>query len=345
MGISSDISKFLQGLYRLQTVAELSGTVCRALPELIGGENAIVCRHDANLRIITAMVATHPFSRMNVLPHVNETGMMAQHPLWEHAFDPQRPVVTLSSVVSKRVWHQNPMYGEVFAHDGIEDQIHIEIEGDPVHFTSLNVLRGKRGFSRDAHDTMLALRPHVAQAFANASLVEKAGLVHGGSDCNWIIPVGTSGTVDLDGETLLPALAIRFGGGGNLPEGIQRWIREHVRLLNEGLIEAQLAPLLHREGADLWRCILFRDFERGRYLLSLKLMVERRDPDRLSPREMEVYRWVAEGKTNEEISIILGLSINSVKTYIRRGLIKLGVENRTAAVAAWKHRLDCHPKG
>ncbi len=345
MSVSSDVLKFLHGLYRFQTVAELSENICRELPGLVGGENAIICRHDANLRIITAMVATHAFSRANVLPHINESGAMALHPLWEHAFDPRRPVIALSSVVSQAEWHGNPMYNEVFAHDGIEDQIHIEVEGDPVHFTSLNVLRGKRGFSREAQDIMLALRPHVAQAFANAALVEKAGLVSGLADGNWLIPVNMTGRVDLDGEALLPALSARLGGCGRLPDGIERWIRDQIEQLNGGAMETALEPLIYRDQACTWRCVLFRDFDRGRYLLSLRLLDDRRSPDRLSPREMEIFRWVAEGKTNEEIAIILGISLNTVKTYIRRGLLKLGAENRIAAAATWRTHLECHPKG
>jgi DNA-binding CsgD family transcriptional regulator len=54
----------------------------------------------------------------------------------------------------------------------------------------------------------------------------------------------------------------------------------------------------------------------------------------LSQREIEVLEWVEKGKTNEQISEILGLSQNTVKTFLKRAFIKLGVENRTAAISA-----------
>ena len=42
-------------------------------------------------------------------------------------------------------------------------------------------------------------------------------------------------------------------------------------------------------------------------------------------------RWIREGKSNEEIAIILGLKISTVKTHVQHILRKLGVENRLAA--------------
>ncbi len=54
----------------------------------------------------------------------------------------------------------------------------------------------------------------------------------------------------------------------------------------------------------------------------------------LSPRA-EVLLWIAQGKNNEEIAIILGVSRNTIKKHVVRVLEKLGVESRnTAAVRA-----------
>src|SRR5882724_1372438 len=55
----------------------------------------------------------------------------------------------------------------------------------------------------------------------------------------------------------------------------------------------------------------------------------------LSPREAEVLLWIAQGKNNEEIGIILGVSRNTIKKHVVRVLEKLGVESRnTAAIRA-----------
>lgn len=53
----------------------------------------------------------------------------------------------------------------------------------------------------------------------------------------------------------------------------------------------------------------------------------------LTPREREVLEWVAKGKTNLEVGIILRLSPRTVQKHLEHLFIKLGVENRTAAAA------------
>ncbi len=57
----------------------------------------------------------------------------------------------------------------------------------------------------------------------------------------------------------------------------------------------------------------------------------------LTIREQEIMKWVAEGKTNWEISVILGVSLNTVKFHLKNIYQKFGgVENRWAAVAQWQ---------
>jgi DNA-binding CsgD family transcriptional regulator len=52
----------------------------------------------------------------------------------------------------------------------------------------------------------------------------------------------------------------------------------------------------------------------------------------LTPRESEVLYWIAQGKTNAEISLVLGLKVSTVKSYVFELFNKLGVSNRHAAI-------------
>lgn len=54
----------------------------------------------------------------------------------------------------------------------------------------------------------------------------------------------------------------------------------------------------------------------------------------LAPREVEVLRLVAVGMTNGEVAGELGLSVETVRAYLRSATRRLGVHNRTAAVHA-----------
>ena len=51
----------------------------------------------------------------------------------------------------------------------------------------------------------------------------------------------------------------------------------------------------------------------------------------LTARETEVLNWIAQGKTNYEIGVILRACTRTVCKHVERILVKLSVENRTAA--------------
>lgn len=57
----------------------------------------------------------------------------------------------------------------------------------------------------------------------------------------------------------------------------------------------------------------------------------------LSGRELDVLREVAHGRSNEEIAEALSISVNTVRSHVRKILIKLELENRTqAAIYAYE---------
>jgi len=52
---------------------------------------------------------------------------------------------------------------------------------------------------------------------------------------------------------------------------------------------------------------------------------------KLTPREAEVLSWMSEGKTNQEIGVIVGASTGTICKHVEHILSKLHVENRTTA--------------
>lgn len=52
---------------------------------------------------------------------------------------------------------------------------------------------------------------------------------------------------------------------------------------------------------------------------------------KLTPREAEVLLWVAQGKSNSEIGVILGMAEKTVKVHLGHIFEKLGTDNRNAA--------------
>ncbi len=64
----------------------------------------------------------------------------------------------------------------------------------------------------------------------------------------------------------------------------------------------------------------------------------------LSPLEVEILRWVQEGKTNDEIGIILGMSKWGVKYHLRNIMERLDVTTRTQAVSQAMGQGLLHPR-
>ncbi|WP_101757256.1 autoinducer binding domain-containing protein [Oceanicoccus sp. KOV_DT_Chl] len=60
----------------------------------------------------------------------------------------------------------------------------------------------------------------------------------------------------------------------------------------------------------------------------------------LTPRQKEILKWCAEGKTSYEIGVILSISERTVNFHMANALEKLDVTNKTAAVLR-AFQLDC----
>lgn len=59
----------------------------------------------------------------------------------------------------------------------------------------------------------------------------------------------------------------------------------------------------------------------------------------LTPRQAEVAYWVAQGKTNPEIAVILGASPRTIDKHMERILARLEVENRASLIVRTADRL------
>ncbi|MBV9490394.1 MAG: helix-turn-helix transcriptional regulator [Verrucomicrobia bacterium] len=124
--------------------------------------------------------------------------------------------------------------------------------------------------------------------------------------------------------------------GDALPAPVRDWLRERQKGFRGG---AAFTDLLLRAGAERLVCHAVEDPDSGTTLLTLT-----REKDRephasrrgwgLTAREAEVLCWVAQGKTDPEIAVILGARPRTIEKHVERVLAKLGVENRTAAALA-----------
>ena len=122
-----------------------------------------------------------------------------------------------------------------------------------------------------------------------------------------------------------------------LPESLWRWVKQQeVALKGKDDALLQRNPLvLEREGKRL-AIRLVSDLDQNLLLLEehpTTMQLQSLVPFGLSPREAQVLDWVAQGKTNKEIGVILELSPRTVQKHLEHIYRKIYVESRTAAAA------------
>jgi DNA-binding NarL/FixJ family response regulator len=122
-------------------------------------------------------------------------------------------------------------------------------------------------------------------------------------------------TFDLD-EYVYDAL--RAGASGFLLKDVPaHQLAAGIRTVGEG--DALLAPSITRR--------LIEEFAVSRTPVEAPAGVEE-----LTPRELEVFKLLATGRTNAEIAAELIVGETTVKTHVTRILMKLGVRDRVQAV-------------
>ena len=198
-----------------------------------------------------------------------------------------------------------------------------------------------------ARDQLLLklLRPHVIQAYRNAETVshmqQKLTFVDRALDR---LHLGLI-LLTLDGKVRLASpwavqqvrnylghLALR---GNCLPEVLRKWVKQQeVASRGEDDVLLRRSPLvLQREGKRLVIRLVWDVGQRSLILEEQPITTQPQPlaPRGLSPREAQVLDWLAQGKTNKEIGVILELSPRTVQKHLEHIYQKLGVETRTAA--------------
>lgn len=120
--------------------------------------------------------------------------------------------------------------------------------------------------------------------------------------------------------------------------------------------DARLVAISHYEGdEDIYRCMsagaatylikrtledelpdTIRATARGEKRITREVadaLANRIGRPELTDREHQALRLLAKGLANKEIATALGISVNTVNTYVAAILLKLGVDHRTEAVA------------
>ena len=137
-------------------------------------------------------------------------------------------------------------------------------------------------------------------------------------------------------------IILALQGGNDGIEKSREYLMEVMRQghLDDVVFASRAYPELARLGASdrEMRAELTRIFSNSRDIglgraVGLEMPRELRRKERLTPRELEVYELLAQGRSNRSIAETLFISESTTKLHVRHIFEKLGVHSRAEAVA------------
>jgi DNA-binding CsgD family transcriptional regulator len=335
------IGRFLRGIFAFQGTASLHRVICEELGELIPGENIFIGEHDMRHTLVTGCSVRHMFETPEFITVVNSCA--GQHPLWEPIRTGGQVVRALSDFASRRQWEGTKLYHEALGLEGVRDHLSVEFGDRSGELVSVGVFRDKRGFHSREAQRLRFLIPHLDQAFQNARIadeIERGCHPCGIPDSAGLLPLDEHGRPGEIPHGLQSQFARFFGsggGGGRLPEALALWVAAMRERLDRGALQDHVKPLCRRRDGN----VLEARLTRRRWTRGYQLIIQVRQTGasgQITRREREVWFWVREGKSNEEIAQILDIGLTTVKTHVKHLLAKLGAENRTTAARMYPRR-------
>lgn len=269
---------------------------------------------------------------------------IAEHPIptyYQQTGDGR--AVTISDFLTQRQFHRLELYQELFRRVGVEDQMAVTLTGQGPLEIGIGLHRSRRNFTERDRLLLDLLRPHLAQAYANAqaagAMRQDVSFVQQGLERSGqaMVVLSRDGRVRWMTPRAQDRLTTYFGPirAERLPEALEAWrLHQEAAMDRADDVPPPREPLrVERDGT----CLLVRHLCEAKQCL---LLLEERQTARapasleqggLTRREAEVLQWVTQGKTNIEIGCILSMSPATVKKHLEHIFEKLGVETRTAA--------------
>jgi DNA-binding CsgD family transcriptional regulator len=337
------LQEFLRQTYAVQSLDSFRTHVLSGLKQLVPSE--ITAYNEVNLRTQHNEVVYDRPGAMS-LPDGEQIfdRYIPEHPLIEYSKRRRgHGPVKISDFLSASQFHRLGLYSEFFRLIGVEDQMVMSLPSARPVVIGIALNRSQRNFSARDRQLLDLAYPHLLQAYRNAEawtrtigqlklikdlLVDSAAAV---------IVLSNTGQI----ESMTPranALLTKYFDRRAprrdvLPDLLQRWIEEQqMRLTDSSDVPPLLEPLALQHNGSRLSVRLFRDSNQILLLLEESSPpAQRIDGFGLTRRESEVLAWVGRGKTNRDISAILGMSPRTVQKHVEHIFQKLGVETRTAA--------------
>jgi DNA-binding CsgD family transcriptional regulator len=253
----------------------------------------------------------------------------------------------ISDFLSPSTYKKKEIYNEFYRPMRIPFTIGVSLPISRQRLITIGSHRDGKDFTERERTTLNLIQPHLLQAYANAQTITR--MEQARERLQRCLELTNQALVSLTPRYLIewatpPArsLLTRYWPTSGrlmnrLPSDIRDWVRARDTEMGRSLgVPAPHTPLtVERNQCSLrirYLCqgdtkLLFCEEHRSEWT------TENLPALGLSKREVEILGWVAQGKSNPEIGVILGISHRTVQKHLERIYIRLGVENRHAAMA------------
>jgi DNA-binding CsgD family transcriptional regulator len=265
------------------------------------------------------------------------------HAHWERG---DGRALKISDHLSSHAYKKMDIYNEFYRPMRIPHTIGIAL---PIHRRLLITIgshRDRRDFAERECAVLDIIQPHLMQAYTNAQAMtrirQEQERLQQCLELTQQALIAVTSHLRIEWATACArALLHRYWPAGTrhrdrLPETLRQWVRERDAQMSQtdDLPDRQAPLVIDQRHARLIVRYLrkgmgqFLLFEEQRSEMPTQPLAE----FGLSKRETEILGWIVQGKTNPEIGTILGISRRTVQKHLERIYVRLGVENRHAAM-------------
>lgn len=255
----------------------------------------------------------------------------------------------ITDFISVNQWKRTSLFNEFYRHLGTVHNLGMQMAtgSDRSTMVTMGFHSAGRDFDERDRSILAVLRPHLAQAYSNAQVVTE--IREGIAKYKSLMELMDQAVIELSPtETIRWATvgAIRlltppgtrtFSELHCLPEVLVQWLqRQDTVVQDERLLSTPLRPLDFVLYGRPLRARLLRNGDSK--VIALELRTREISSCALAPlglsnRESEILSWLAQGKANADIAMILHISVRTVHKHVEKIYQKLGVDNRHAAMA------------
>jgi DNA-binding CsgD family transcriptional regulator len=340
------VLKFLRDLYALRESDAFTSHLVANLPKLISADAYTYNEMDHARGQASYKLWPADFTPLNGAQEI--LGRFAhQIPMHAHWEGGDGQALKISDFLSPHAFKKKDIYNEFYHPMRIPFTMGIALPVNRRRLVTIGAHRSGKDFTEQERTALNLIQPHVFQAYENAQAVthmqaELVRLNHAIDQLQQgVMSISARGFIKWTTARARELLERYFGrrtrSHQRLPDVLVRWLR---------CCEAQFDAPEERPGIPA--AIVM---DHGSYQLKVRmvpegdhhlLFLEERSTEMptdhlaclgLSRRETEILGWIVRGKSNPEIAMILGISVRTIHKHVERIYLKMGVENRHAAIS------------